>query len=511
AAWFAAEGSRVTVTGPDRRAATAFFDRVEELLPVLDAVRDREGTPLRRIETASGGLVEYLDPVDLEGVLEDTDVLFVEEAAALPVRRLERTLDVDRVAYVTTVHGYEGSGRGFAVRFRNRLEEARHDLLDVSLAEPIRYAGGDPVEAWAARALMLGASPVPGQVIEDARPETVDYRALTGAELRENEQLLREVFGLLVTAHYRTEPDDLARLLDGSNLAVRGLFEAGHVVSVALVGREGGLAPATRAAVARGRRIRGNMLPDVLMSQLRDEAAGRPVGLRVVRIATHDAVRSRGLGSTLLDSIEAEFAPVVDWLGTGFGATPGLVDFWSANGYAPVHLSTGRNDRSGEHSVLMLKPTSPTGLALTVGHGRWFATRIGGQLLDTLEELEPEVLQATLAAVPGAPPPRLTPHQWRVVASAAYGPGLYSVDPRPFRDLVVAALIVDEATIENGELLVRGLLQGQSWERVASELGYVSRGAALRALGEALQPIVDTYGPPAAEAVRRRFGTDDQG
>ena len=508
AAWFVARGEQVTVTGPDRRAATAFFDRVEELLPALDGVRDRDGTP-QWIEAESGGRVTYVDPVDLDGILPETDVLFVEEAAALPVRLLERTLDVDSVAYVTTVHGYEGSGRGFAVRFRDRLEAARHDILEVSLAEPIRYAGGDPVEAWAARALLLGAGPVPGQVIDDAIPDSVTYRELTGGELRADEQLLREVFGLLVTAHYRTEPDDLARLLDGSNLAVRALFEEGHVVAVALLGREGGLPAATRGAVARGERIRGNMLPDVLMSQLRDEAAGRPVGLRVVRIATHDAVRSRGLGSALLDAVETEFSPVVDWLGTGFGATPELVDFWAANGYAPVHLSTGRNDRSGEHSVLMVKPTSPAGLELAASHGQWFASRIGGQLLDALDGLDPRVLRGVLAAVPGAPRPSLSAHQWRVVASAAYGPGLYSVDPRPFRDLVLYALIDGASSIENPDLLVRGLLQHQPWEVVAAEMGYVSRAAALRALGETLQPIVDTYGPPAAEAVRRRFAPEN--
>ena len=509
AAWFAARGDQVTVIGPDRRAATALFDRVEELLPVLDGVDDRDRSPLSWIEAESGGRVEYLDPVGLDGVPSTTDVLFVEEAAALPVRLLEETLAIDRVAYVTTVHGYEGSGRGFAVRFRDRLETARHDLLDVSLAEPIRYAAGDPIEAWAARALLLGATPVPGQVIEGASPSSVRYRELTGAQLRANEQLLREVFGLLVTAHYRTEPDDLARLLDGSNLAVRVLFEGGHVVAVALLGREGGLPAATRAAVTCGERIRGNMLPDVLMSQLRDEGAGRATGIRVVRIATHQVVRDRGLGSTLLDAVEAEFGPVVDWLGTGFGATPELVDFWAGNGYSPVHLSTGRNDRSGEHSVLMVNPTSAAGLALAVRHGRWFAARIGGQLLDALDDLDPAVLQPVLAAVPGVPPPSLTAHQWRVVASAAYGPGLYSVDPRPFRDLVLFALIDGEAPIENPDLLVRGLLQHQSWGAVAEELGYVSRGAALRALGDALQPIVATYGPPAAQAVRRRFVGED--
>ncbi len=103
------------------------------------------------------------------------------------------------------------------------------------------------------------------------------------------------------------------------------------------------------------------MLPDVLSTQLRDEAAGIPVGQRVLRIATHAAVRSRGLGSELLSEIKTEFADQVDWLGVSYGATPELVRFWADNGYSTVHLATSRNATSGEYSVVMLDPVPTTG------------------------------------------------------------------------------------------------------------------------------------------------------
>ncbi|MFB6086935.1 MAG: GNAT family N-acetyltransferase, partial [Haloarculaceae archaeon] len=183
-------------------------------------------------------------------------------------------------------------------------------------------------------------------------------------DLLADEHLLREVFGLLVLAHYRTEPNDLARLLDAPNVSVRALLHEGHVVSVALLAREGDLPADLRASMYEGERVRGNMIPDVLTSQLRDENAGVPAGMRVLRIATHHAARSRGLGSALLDAIRAEFADEVDWLGTGYGATPDLVRFWAANGFRTVHLSTRRNETSGEHSVVMLDPTSDAGQRL---------------------------------------------------------------------------------------------------------------------------------------------------
>jgi len=126
-------------------------------------------------------------------------------------------------------------------------------------------------------------------------------------ELLADEALLREAFGLLVAAHYRTEPNDLARLLDAPNLAARALVAEGRVVAVALLAREGRLDAETRRRMYEGERVRGNMVPDVLTSQLRDETAAEPCGLRTVRIATHHALRGEGFGTRLLDEVHEEF------------------------------------------------------------------------------------------------------------------------------------------------------------------------------------------------------------
>jgi tRNA(Met) cytidine acetyltransferase len=255
-----------------------------------------------------------------------------------------------------------------------------------------------------------------------------------------------------------------------------------------------------------GQRVRGNMLPDVLTSQLRDEAAGVPVGYRVVRIATHHAARSRGLGSALLARIREEFANDADYLGVGYGATPALLDFWTANGYRSVHVSTTRNDTSGEHSVLMVAPLSPAGEALAARHGRWLRGRLPDLLSDQLRDADPDVIRGALAACDPAPPPDLTDREWRIVVGVAAGPGQYATAPAPFRRLAVAAL-TGSAPESNGttgdppdltpraeRLLVRKVLQGHPAERVAADLGYASERACLRALGSAYATLVDRYG-----------------
>ncbi len=511
----AADGADVLVTAPRWRNAREAFERAEELCETLEQTAAVEP---RRLETLAGGRVRFCDPSEAVESLDAADAVVVDEAAALPVSRLESLLAADRVAFATTIHGYEGAGRGFSVRFRDRLAESDHEVVDRTLVEPIRYAAGDPVEVWAFHALLLDARPPVGPLVADATPETATYRRLGPDDLLADETLLREAFGLLVLAHYRTEPNDLARLLDAPNLEARALVHDGRVVSVALLAREGNLSAETRAMMYEGGRVRGNMLPDVLTSQLRDESAGEPAGIRVVRIATHHEARSRGLGSRLLECIHEEFAADVDWLGTGFGATPGLLRFWRENGYRTVHVSTTRNDASGEYSALLLAPTSDAGRALSDRHADWFARRFGPLCTDSLADLDPDVARAVLRSVAtestaneGRPPLEVTDHEWRVVAGAAYGPGLFDVDPGPFRDLVVRYFVDDPDAIDltdrEERLLVLRALQGRDWATVADRLEYHSPGQCMRALGDALCPLVDRYGSDAALTVRERFRT----
>jgi tRNA(Met) cytidine acetyltransferase len=517
AAGFAADGDDVLVTAPSYENAAAVFERAGELLDrlevgvglgdTIDGGPETAVTSDRHLETKNGGRVRFAIPVEAASEATNADVVIVDEAAALPVRLLTDLLAADRIAFTTTVHGYEGTGRGFDVRFRDRLEESRHEILETRLAEPIRHAAGDPIEVWAFRTLLLDASPPATQLVEEAIPENVTYRSLTAEQLVADEHLLREVFGLLVYAHYRTEPNDLARLLDAPNLSVRALSRDDHVVSVALLAREGGLDPDVRQRVYEGGRIRGNMLPDVLMSQLRDEDAGDPVGIRVMRIATHHAVRSRGLGSHLLDRIETEFGPQVDWIGVGFGATPELIDFWERNGFGTIHLATTRHESSGEYSILMLDPTSDRGAALSAYHSGWFARRILDMLGDVLTDMDPDVVRAALQACTTRYPLDLDIEDWRLIVSAAYGPALYSVDPSPFRRLTMHALTDERTplTPDQERLLVRKLLQLRPWSEVTEELEYVSTSEAMRSLGRAVQPLIDEYAPAIALTELNRY------
>jgi len=532
-------GRDVLVTAPAFRNAAEVFARARELIEGRardgdedgdgdengdgDGDENGDGDDAHRLDAPGGGRVRFLSPADCADLPDDPDAVIVDEAAALPVRLLERFLDAPAVAFCTTVHGYEGAGRGFSIRFRERLRASRFAVRDVRLDEPIRYARNDPVEAWASRALLLDARPAVDEAVAGSAVGDATYRRLTPGDLLADEPLLRETFGLLVAAHYRTEPNDLARLLDAPNLTARALVAEGRVVAVALLAREGGLDADIRRRMYEGERVRGNMVPDVLTSQLRDEAAAEPRGLRTVRIASHHALRDEGFGSRLLDEVHGEFASAVDYFSVGYGATPRLLRFWRRAGYRTVHLSTSRNDASGEYSAIMLRPTGDDGPGrdLLDRHAAAFRDRERDGLSDAHRDVDPDVVAGALRACPAPAPINLTEAEWRSVVGASSGPGMYDSAPGAFRDLALAALIDGAERGERGEtndaellddreerLLVRKVLQGRPSDSVADELGYVSPGACMRALGDAYEPLVERYGTDFALRERERFISD---
>jgi len=497
-----AMGHDVLVTARGLDSAGEVFARAGELLDALGVECDRSPAEVRGRE----GQARFRPPAQAVDEAGGYDAIVVDEAAALPVRVLEALLAAGPpIAFATTVHGYEGASRGFSVRFKDRLDASDRPVRELVLEEPIRYARGDPVEAWAFRALSLDARPPVDALVEDAEVHSATYHELSQQELAEDEQRLRQVFGLLVMAHYQTEPNDLARLLDAPNVRVRALLHEDRVVSVALLAEEGNLPGEVASQAYEGSRIRGHMVPDVLLSQLRDPDAGDALGLRVNRIATHPAARSRGLGSHLLGRLEEEAR--VDWLGVGYGATPELVRFWRSNGFQPVHVSTSRNEASGEHSAIMLNAQTDEGRELEERSVDWFIARIEASLSDPLREVDPDVVLETLASVEEPPDVVLSDREWRLVASAAYGPGLYDTHPGCFRRLAMRHLVDRGAEVSPPQerLLVAKVLQARSWERVTDELGFPSTRTARQALGRAFQPLVDVYAPQASVEEAQRF------
>lgn len=457
-------GTRVVLTGPDE-TATAEVRAFAAALP---------HTPL---------------PVALQG--GEAGVVLVDEAARLPVptlRALRAAWPGARFAWATTVSGYEGTGRGFVLRFLAGLEAQGEPVLRLSWEEPARWRAGDPLEAWTRRALLLDAD-----LPLAPRGGSVTVRALDRDALVADEALLRGVFGLLVHAHYRTSPSDLHRLLDAPNMTVHAIFEGDDLAGVCLVAREGGLAAEVAEQVASGqRRLRGHALPDTLAVHAQRPEAATWRWVRSVRIAVHPARREAGLGRALADAVHAAYAP--DGFGTLFGAIPELLRFRLKQGYVPVRLAAGWGERSGEPSVVMLRPVSARCEALARELREILAWNLPWQLAALAAEapLDPELATALTDALPASRPPTEA-----AVARALAG---YLRGPAPFESALFALRSAWEARHAGLDRLPpadRALIEAKlgaqrSWREAAAAGGHATVPGAQRAVRRALRTWLES-------------------
>jgi len=382
---------------------------VEQLMKMAIETMDTMKIPYRVIR--KGGRVievkgdrfsiEYWEPSVLPRL--DVDVAVVDEAAGLPVNILWKIWEAsDRSIFATTIHGYEGAGRGFTVRFLKRIKgDERSNTYIVEMSEPIRYSAGDPVEAWQFRTLLLDAEPekLGGEDLEAISRGELVYLRLEPEELftEKGEATLKSLFGIYVLAHYRNEPDDLGMIADAPHHSVRAMATpSGKIVASAQLAEEGPVDRELHTVLGAGK-MPGNIIPDRVIKHYRIVDFAKTVGWRIVRIAVHPDVQGRGIGSAFLKKIEEEAVERgYSWVGSGFGATEELLNFWVKNGYTPIHMSPERNPVSGEYTCIVVKPLSEDVSRIVGTVGDRFKRRILESMYDTYRDLEPEVARFIL-------------------------------------------------------------------------------------------------------------------
>jgi tRNA(Met) cytidine acetyltransferase len=354
---------RILVTAIRRAAVDVVFRHAAELLQGAAGFESRPSS-IKAVD----GTIEFIEPQRLLESKHEADLVVVDEAAALPLHWLGRLLkEYPRLAFATTLHGYEGSGRGFANRFMTLLDRETRGWRRIRLTEPIRWASGDPVEALVFDALLMNAEPATGSIGGRITPDGCVVELLDRDHLCRNETLLRDYFGLLVQSHYRTRPNDLRYLLDGPNIELWALRHEEVLLGAAVVSREGGFDADTARRVWTGKsRPRGHMIAETVCYQLGVRQWPRLRGARIVRIAVHAGVRRRGLGAAMTREIfQSARKRGFDYVGCSFGSGREAAGFWSSCGFVPLWLSARRNVSSGARSILMVKPASNAAVELS--------------------------------------------------------------------------------------------------------------------------------------------------
>jgi len=477
---------RIVVTAPNLANVQSFFSlalKAAEKLEIKTRIVKR-GERILELH-GEGFSIEYWEPIHVPKL--KADIVIVDEAAGMHVPLLHRIWrSHSRIIFATTIHGYEGAGRGFSVRFLPLLRnDPKTELVLIEMHEPIRYAQDDPIEKWLFDTLLLDAEPadLDEKDIENIKHGKLEYVKFDPYWLfsPEGEETLRQLFGIYVLAHYRNEPDDLAILADAPHHIVRGVrLPSGKIVCALQIANEGGLDDEMIEELLRGGKTPGNIIPDRMLKHLRVKEFGRARGWRIVRIATHPNVQGKGIGSFALKHVweEAE-EEGLDWVGSGFGVNEQLLRFWLKNGFLPVHMSPDRNPVSGEYTILVLNPIKEAMKKLVAIANKEFRRKVLESLHDPYRDLETDVAIQILKS--GEPVfedyyPRLTPIQVDRLWIYAYGPMTYEAVADVIHEVVKAYWLMYPKTkglsLSKREeyIAVAKVLQGRSWEAVAEEL-----------------------------------------
>ena len=95
----------------------------------------------------AGGIVSFVAPDHLMLALPEADLVLIDEAAAIPVQMLKPVIEhYPKAVFATTVHGYEGTGRGFEYKLKPMLKARYQAITELSLSQPIRWYADDLLE-----------------------------------------------------------------------------------------------------------------------------------------------------------------------------------------------------------------------------------------------------------------------------------------------------------------------------------------------------------------------------
>lgn len=471
---------RILLTAPRRRSVSAAVDRARSLL-----------------NEEQQDALEFVAPDDLLRNPRDADLLLVDEAAGIPAPLLEALLKrYSRIAFASTVHGYEGTGRGFAIRFHQVLDRHTNSWKAITLKTPVRWSADDPLEALVFHLLLLDADPAAEEVF--VGQGACYFEQLDRDRLVEDSRTLDELFGLLVAAHYQTRPFDVRHLLDGPNLSITIARFNGHVAAAALVAHEGGFDDSVSQDIWAGRRRpHGHLLPEVLAAQLGLPDAPKQKCDRIMRIAVHPAVQRQGIGSELLAHLTQQaLAAGRDYIGSSFGLSDELFEFWTLSHWRPVWLSSRRGASSGRHSAVFLMPLNDSGQKLFKQARERFATHFVYQLADHLKMLEPSLVVALLKeSAPGHC--KLNDADWLDIRAFAFEQRMPEVCRGSMWKLACLAAsnasAIDNLTEAMRDVLVLRILQARSWQETADHLELPGRAQILELMRSAAATLYDYY------------------
>ncbi|MDO7086211.1 GNAT family N-acetyltransferase [Pseudocolwellia sp. AS88] len=348
----------IAITATHRKSIDVFFTQLTQSLKGEQTAADINISASNRLEHKNGS-VQFIAVDELIKTKTTFNLLLVDEAASIPLYFLNQLLAKHhRMVFASTVHGYEGAGRSFTLKFQKNVAQKYPESKTLNISQPIRWAENDPVEAFIYDLCLLNAETPKLPKGFSLSSSLLEFEQVNTEALMLDELLLQKVFAVLVTAHYQTSPNDLRLLLDNPNITLVTLSSQKQLLGVALLLKEG----ATEDEQLKGliqsnqRRLKDQFIPQSLLTHCGEENSFNYSYLRVMRIAILPELQDKGLGSVFLSYIESYASQLgIDFIGTSFGANKTLLNFWQQQAYKIARIGFTKDKASGEHSALLLK------------------------------------------------------------------------------------------------------------------------------------------------------------
>ena len=360
---------RVFICAPSRKQAE----------PFLYIMGEQKGLQKRILYHSLDHFLDIIDRDD-QKISKECDLLVIDEAAAVSLSLLKKIAHQGlNLVLATTTEGYEGSGRGFLLRYTEFLQRHYGNYFSYFLEQPIRWTDQDRLEPFIDTVCGL-------QWLHDKPEESIEVAQSAAFERAQLEKVLkirkiefsdmllsdhdREIiYALLVSSHYQTRPSDLQRLFDASDQHLWiAEFEGStkfHPVGALLAIEEGGFADQgdnlLAEQVAMGvRRPKGNLVAQKLASFFCSPEWCVQHSLRVSRIVVDKKFQRQGVATKLLLAMERFAASTphgvsFDLWSSSFGFNEEISRFWLAVGASLLHLGHKYDKSSGERSAIVVK------------------------------------------------------------------------------------------------------------------------------------------------------------
>jgi tRNA(Met) cytidine acetyltransferase len=460
---------------------------------------------ISEIRISSRVKIIYQWPSEINENLK-TDLFVVDEAAAIPVGILKEIIRIKaKKIFISTIHGYEGAGRGFQHKFLHYLRKQKLiHYTEFSLNHPIRYLPGDSIEKLLNNTFFLD--------VELEQPK-IDHKTLNKElirlqEYKDPEYLFSEkglsnfkqLFGLLIYAHYRNQPNDLLLLADSGKHFLAGIYGNDNqnneklLVSSQLA-EEGEMTKQEILRVASGKFIEGNLISAVAIRHFSKEFASLR-GLRIVRIAAHPSLVNKGFGRLAIELQNQIFA-TYDWVGVSYGATVKLMKFWRKFDFRSIHIRPIKTPETGECNIVVIHPISPLATSIINQASSDFLLQFLALLKQSLHSMKPELVIQILKSCSLIPD-----YKPKITSSGAFRLKNYLKGNINF---LLAVDVIYELTTKyfvspktiklspsQEALLITRILQGRTWGQTLSKTG-LNWKAANGLLEKAVVKIAQDY------------------